>query len=68
MHKCTGYNSIKGFFDIIRFSNFTAAEVRLDRDFWVKLNNFLQKMPTQRTSAAVKLEKRKISKYPLVNF
>jgi len=49
-------------FDICLFSNFTAAEVRKEGFFCQKIGNFTPKSPSLRTSAAVKLEKRQISK------
>ena len=50
------------FFDILLFSNFTAAEMHKDGYFGVKIAIFSQKSPSRRISAAVKLEKSKISK------
>ena len=50
------------FFDILLFSNFTAAEMRQEGDFWLKIAKNSQKMPSWRILAAVKLGKSKISK------
>ena len=50
--------------NILRFSNFTAAEVCWDDIFWQKMVNFTKKMPSQRTLAAIKLEKRIYPKIP----
>ena len=54
------------FFDILFFSNFTVAEMRQKGDFWQNIAIFSPKSPFWRISAAVKLEKSKISKKRLL--
>ena len=50
------------FFDILLFSNFTAAEMRRAGDFGLKIAIFCQKWPFWSISAAVKLEKKQNTK------
>ena len=50
------------FFDNLLFSNFTAAEMRQDGDFWQNIAIFSPKSPSRLISAAVKLKKGKLSK------
>ena len=56
------HNPIEGFWDILLFYNFMAAEISWEGDFGVKIAIFSQKSLFLRISAAVKLEKSKISK------
>ena len=56
------------FFYILLFSDFTAAEIGKIGDFWEKTAIFNPKNPFLHISAAVKLEKSKISKKGLLEF